>query len=99
MKKEDLLGVYEMLLKYKFIKNESEFSVYWLGKSESYWRNLRCRGAIPSVGAIAICGSKLRYYGNIFSAVDDRKALSEEFLRQSANCHKYVNQNVGRGLH
>ena len=99
MKKEDLLDVYEMLLKYKFIKNESEFSVYWLGKSESYWRNLRCRDAIPSVGAIAICGSKLRYYGNIFSAVDDRKALSEEFLRQSANCHKYVNQNVGRGLH
>ncbi len=98
MKKEDLLDMYEMLLKYKFIKNESEFSIYWLGKSESYWRNLRCRDAIPSVGAIAICGSKLRYYGNIFSAVDDRKALSEEFLRQSANCHKYVNHNVGRGL-
>ena len=93
------LDIYELLIKYKFIKNESEFSIYWLGKSESYWRNLRCRDAIPSVGAIAICGSKLRYYGNIFSAVDDRKALSEEFLRQSANCYKYVNQNVGRGLH
>ena len=93
------LDIYELLIKSKFIKNESEFSIYWLGKSESYWRNLRCRDAIPSVGAIAICGSKLRYYGNIFSAVDDRKALSEEFLRQSANCHKYVNQNVRRGLH
>ena len=92
------LDIYELLIKYKFIKNESEFSIYWLGKSESYWRNLRFRDAIPSVGAIAICGSKLRYYGNIFSAVDDRKALSEEFLRQSANCYKYVNQNVGRVL-
>ncbi len=66
MKGKFYLDIYELLIKYKFIKNESDFSVYWLGKSESCWRNHRCRDAIPSVGAIPICGSKLRFMG-IFS--------------------------------
>jgi len=98
MKKESLIDVYEMLIKYKFIKNESEFSLYWMGKSESYWRNLRCRDASPSVGAIAVCGTKLRYYGNLFAAVEDRRELSETFLQHSATCYKYVNRLVGRGI-
>ena len=98
MKKESLIDVYKMLIKYKFIKNESEFSLYWMGKSESYWRNLRCRGAPPSVGAIAVCGTKLRYYGNLFAAVEDRRELSETFLQHSATCYKYVNRLVGRGI-
>jgi hypothetical protein len=98
MKKESLIDVYEMLIKYKFIKNESEFSLYWMGKSESYWRNLRCRDASPSVGAIAVCGTKLYYYGNLFAAVEDRRELSETFLQHSATCYKYVNRLVGRGI-
>ena len=97
MENKFYLDIYELLIKYKFIKNESEFSLYWMGKSESYWRNLRCRDASPSVGAIAVCGTKLRYYGNLFAAVEDRRELSEAFLQHSAICYKYVNRLVGKG--
>jgi hypothetical protein len=96
MKKRILNEAYELLFTNGLVRNESEFSVYWLGKSESYLRSVRCKNVQPSVPAIAVCASKLQYYGNLFNAIDDRKTLSDQFLRLSSECHKYVNDRVGK---
>ena len=96
VKKIMLDSVLELLLEKGMVKNESEFSSYWLGKSESYLRSIRFKKTHPSVGAIAICASKLQYYGNLLSSLDGREAIGERFLKLSKECHRYVNERVGK---
>ena len=96
MKKQVLNEAFELLLANRLVKNESEFSTYWLGKSESYLRSVRFKRVQPSVSAVAVCASKLQYYGNLFHALDDHKPLADRFLKLSNKCHKYVNERVGK---
>ena len=96
MKKIVLSDVYDLLLDVRMVNSESEFSEYWLGKSESYLRSIRFKNSTPSVGSIAICASKLQYYGNLLSSLDGREAIGERFIKLSRECHRYVNERVGK---
>ena len=60
MAKTVLDDVYTLLYSINVVTNESEFSRDWLGRSECYMRTLRFKGMDASVGAVAICASKLQ---------------------------------------
>ena len=85
---------YELLKKMNAVKNESEFSRDWLGKSESYIRMLRFENKEASSGCIAVCGSKLAHYGNKMIETEDYKNLGKQFLRLSEQCSKLINERA-----
>jgi len=96
MTKMVLNEVLDLLQDVHMVSSESDFSKNWLGKSECYLRTLRFNKVQPSIGAVAVCASKLQYYGNLFHALDDHKPLADRFLKLSNKCHKYVNERVGK---
>ena len=63
MQRTVLAEVYALLKRIGAVANEAEFSRDWLGRSESYARGLRFKGVGASTGSVAICASKLQYYG------------------------------------
>ena len=86
--------VYEVLRSIGAVRSESEFSTDWLGRSECYMRTLRFKGCDASVGAVAICASKLQHYGNRMCAVDEHKDLGKQFLQLSEQCHQHINSTA-----
>lgn len=91
MTKTILGDVYALLRRIGAVHSESEFSTDWLGRSECYMRTLRFKGSDASVGAVAICASKLQHYGRRMCAVEEHRELGEQFLRLSEQCHKQIN--------
>ena len=91
MAKTVLDDVYTLLHSINVLTNESEFSRDWLGRSECYMRTLRFKGTDASVGAVAICASKLQHYGVVMQKVDEHKRLGAVFVRLSNDCHAYIN--------
>ncbi len=59
MKKDVILEIYDFLRQRGTVQSEAEFSIDWLGQCESYVRGLRFRKTEPSLGVIAICGTRL----------------------------------------
>ena len=60
MKKDTILEVFGYLKSKQLVSGESEFSEHWLGCSEGYMRKLRSSQSEPSLGAVAICASRLQ---------------------------------------
>lgn len=60
MKKQLVMEIYDFLKARRIVDCEGEFSLDWLGQSESYLRGLRFKKTEPSVGVVAICGSRFR---------------------------------------
>ena len=85
---------YKLLKTMNAVKNESEFSRDWLGKSESYIRMLRFENKEASSGCIAVCGSKLAHYGNRMIETKDYRNLGRQFLRLSERCSKLINERA-----
>jgi predicted CopG family antitoxin len=85
---------YELLKKMNAVKNESEFSREWLGKSESYIRMLRFGNKEASNSCIAVCGSKLAHYGNRMIETKEYKNLGRQFLKLSEQCSKLINERA-----
>jgi hypothetical protein len=75
----------------RVVSSESEFSRDWLGRSECYLRTLRFKGAEPSVGAIAICASKLQHYGHRLVGSGKHHGIGQRFLTLSQQCHDQIN--------
>ena len=73
--------------------SESEFSMDWLTRSESYILTLRFKQANPSVGTLAICASKLQHYASCMTATDAHAKLSKQFIELSEHCHTQINSN------
>lgn len=92
MEKTVLIEIFDMLRGMNVVANEGEFSRDWLGRSECYLRSVRFKGTEPSVGAIAICASKLQHYGNQLVKQTDRRELGRRFLSLSEQCHAQINQ-------
>jgi hypothetical protein len=86
-----LSDVYELLNSIGAVRSESEFSTDWLGRSECYLRTLRFRGSDASVGAVAICASKLQHYGTRMLHTEQHTELGKQFLQLSEQCHKQIN--------
>lgn len=91
MTKTVLSDVYELLNSIGAVRSESEFSTDWLGRSECYLRTLRFKGSDASVGAVAICASKLQHYGKQMLKTEQHTELGKQFLLLSEQCHKQIN--------
>lgn len=91
MRKTILNEVLDVLLEHRLVASESEFSRDWLGRSDSYMRGLRFHDALPSIGAIAICASKLQHYGYRLVSMGKYEALAERFIELSEACHRQIN--------
>ena len=89
-----LTGVYALLKTIGAVANEAEFSRDWLGRSESYARGLRFKGVGASTGSVAICASKLQYYGKRLCESSAHCELGKQFLQLSAECHNTINKEA-----
>ena len=94
MKNAILNETYELLREMEVVKNESEFSREWLDKSESYLRMLRFENKEASNGCIAVCGSKLRHYGNRMIDTKEYRNLGNQFLKLSDECNELINERA-----
>ena len=92
MEKTVINEVFELLRGIKAVDSESEFSRDWLGRSECYLRTLRFKGTEPSVGAIAICASRLQHYGNRLVGSGKHHGIGQRFLMLSQQCHDQINE-------
>jgi hypothetical protein len=92
MAKTVLDDVYTLLHSINVVRSESEFSKDWLGRSECYMRTLRFKGMHASVGAVAICASKLQHYGHRMLNTAEHKQLGERFVGLSNACHRQINR-------
>ena len=86
--------VYDLLRKTGLVSSESEFSESWLAHNESYLRTLRCRKALPSIGSIAICASRLQKAGEQMRAARRFKQLGTRFIEMSEKLHQQVNEQA-----
>lgn len=92
--KIELEKIYELLKGTGAVQSEAEFSKKWLGKSECYWRSLRFKKATASVGAVAVCASKLQHVGMSMKNRKLNADLGDKFLELSEQCHNYINKKV-----
>ena len=90
MEKTVLNEVFEYLKEIKAVDTESEFSRDWLGRSESYMRSLRHKRVQPSIGTLAICASKLSYYGNRLKNRQKHMEVSGRMLQLSEACNRQI---------
>lgn len=91
MEKTVLNEVFDYLKEIRAVDTESEFSTDWLGRSECYMRNLRFNKSQPSIGTLAICASKLSYYGNRLKENQKHAHISTQLLQLSNACHQQIN--------
>ena len=91
MEKTVLNEVFGLLKEIGAVGSESEFSTDWLGRSECYMRSLRCRKIQPSIGTLAICASKLAYYGNKLKEKQKHIEISDRMLQLSEACNQQIN--------
>ena len=92
--KIELEKIYELLKGTGAVQSEAEFSKKWLGKSECYLRSLRFKKATASVGAVAVCASKLQHVGMSMRNTKLNADLVQQFLELSRQCHNYINSKV-----
>ena len=92
--KKVLSEVYAVLHSIGAVKNESEFSTDWLGRSECYLRTLRFKNVDASISSIAVCASKLQHYGTRMCATDTHRDLGKQFLQLSERCHQHINSTA-----
>jgi hypothetical protein len=83
---------YDLLRNVGIVTSESDFSENWLGCSESYLRTLRFKKAHPSIGSIAILGSRLQKAGEQMLGKPQYRPLGARFIAMSERCHALVNQ-------
>lgn len=89
-----ILEIFDFLRTKGAVRTESEFSEDWLGQSEGYIRKLRSTRAEPSMGAIAICGSRLQKAGEQMIALPRYRHVGERFLELSGKCHALINEDA-----
>ena len=90
MEKPVLNEVFELLKEIGAVGSESEFSTDWLGRSECYMRTLRFKKGQPSTGTLAICASKLAYYGRKLKEKQKHMEISDRMLQLSEACNRQI---------
>ena len=91
MKNTILKEAYELLRKAEMVSTESEFSLDWLGHSESYLRRLRFKNAEPSLGSVAICAVRLQKTGEQM-LTSRYKQLGIQVIAMSEKLHQQVTE-------
>jgi hypothetical protein len=90
IKKDTILEVFGYLKSKQIVSGESEFSEQWLGHSEGYMRKLRSTQSEPSMGAIAICASRLMNAAEQLGAMPRYKHVAEQLAMMSRKCRSVV---------
>lgn len=90
MKKDIILEIFCFLKSKGIAATESEFSIDWLGCCEGYMRKLRHTKSEPSMGAIAICASRLLNAAEQLGAMPRYQHLAEQMAAMSAKCRALV---------
>ncbi|MFM5952056.1 MAG: DUF6626 family protein [Micrococcales bacterium] len=90
MKKDILFEIFSFLKSKGITATESEFSEHWLGASESYVRKLRSARTEPSLGAVAICASRLMNAAEQFGTSPRYHHLAEQLTAMSSKCRALV---------
>lgn len=94
MKNTVILEIFEYLREKGIVAGESEFSEFWLGHSEGYMRKLRSTRSQPSMGAVAILGSRLLKASEYIRTSPTHVHVADRFLELSDRCHKIVNEDA-----
>jgi hypothetical protein len=94
MKNIVILDIFGFLKGRGIVANESNFSEDGLGCSESYLRKLRSSRSEPSMGAIAICASRLQKAGEELNRLPRYRQLGEQFIAMSEKCRALVNADA-----
>lgn len=90
----DLEEIYAYLSAIGLATCEADFSQEWLGYSECYLRGLRFKSASPSLGAVAICASRLQKAGERLVGSPSHRTIGLKLLSLSEKCHERVNQQA-----
>jgi len=90
MKKDTILEVFGYLKSKQIVSGESEFSEHWLGCSEGYMRKLRHKKAEPSLGAVAICASRLMCAAEQLRTLPRYQPLAKQLTSMSHKCRSLV---------
>ena len=90
MKKEVIFEIFSFLKSKGITATESEFSEHWLGASESYVRKLRSARTEPSLGAVAICASRLMNAAEQLRQRPRYQSLAEQLAAMSIKCRALV---------
>ena len=90
MKKDTILEVFGYLKSKQIVSGESEFSEHWLGCSEGYMRKLRHKKAEPSLGAVAICASRLQNAAEQLRTLPRYQPLAKQLTSMSHKCRSLV---------
>ena len=93
-KKAVILEIFEFLKQKGMVSSEAEFSESWLGQCDSYYRGLRFKRKGPSIGVVAIIGSRLQRAGEQIVASPRHAHVGERFLELSEKCHQLVNEEA-----
>lgn len=88
------MEAFDLLKSKGIVSSESEFSESWLAHSECYLRTLRMKRAEPSIGVVAIVGSRLQKAGEQIIASPRHAHVGQCFLELSEKCHQIVNENA-----
>lgn len=96
MKKDVVLEIFGYLQSKGIVNGESEFSEDWLGHSEGYMRKLRSTQSEPSMGAVAILGSRLLKASEFIRTSPSHAQAADRFLEMSNRCHQLVNVDAAK---
>lgn len=89
-----ILEIFDFLKLRGIVSSESEFSESWLGQCDSYYRGLRFKRGEPSIGVVAIVGSRLLKAGEQIIASPRHAHVGRRFLELSERCHELVNEDA-----
>ena len=89
-----ILEIFDFLKQQKLVEFEHQFSEHWLGQCESYLRTLRHKQKEPSLGVVAIIGTRLQNLGEQLNNSSQHAQVGQTFLELSKKCHQLVNQNA-----
>ena len=89
-KKAVISEVFDFLKAKGITATESEFSEHWLGCCEGYVRKLRSARTEPSLGAIAICASRLQNAADQLGVLPRYQPLAKQLASMSIKCRSLV---------
>jgi hypothetical protein len=89
-----ILEIFDFLKQRGLVSNESDFSIDWLGQSDSYFRGLRFKRTEPTLGVVAICGTRLSSAGEFIRQSPKHHHVAEKFFEFRDRCTQIVNEDA-----
>jgi hypothetical protein len=91
--KQTINELYKTLHSQGIVATRKEFYKDWLNRSECYFRYLKLKDKAPSADTLAICSSKLKYYGSLLEKTQ-HKNLARDFTIYSKKLDEVISANA-----